>query len=590
MSWDSSPAFRMVPRDTSSRPAAAAAGYWAWLVPAIAVVVFAAYFPALRAGFIWDDDAHVTAPALRSVHGIWRIWFEPGATQQYYPLLHSFFWVQYRLWGSSAFGYHLANLVLHTVAAVLVAVLLRRERIPGAALAAFVFALHPVQVETVAWISEQKNTLSAVFYLAAALAFLRFQNASDRLAPDHARSDAGTPPAAGRPRPLAWYALATALFLAALLTKSVTASLPAALLVLAWWRHGRISWRRDALPLLPWFVLAIASGTVTAIVEHSFVGATGAAFDLSATQRLVLAGRALWFYLGKLCWPTHLVFFYPRWTLDPSAAWQWLPLVGAVAVAGLLAIFRKRSRAPLAAALYFGGTLVPALGFVNVYPFRYSYVADHFQYLATLGPIVLASATATLALSRWGRAIGIAAAASLVAGLGCLTWHRTHAYRDADTLYRTTLEQNPRSWIAANNLGKDQMATRAGLPEAISLFERALTLNPDYPEAENNLGLALAEVGRAAEAIPHLERAVALKPKFYQAYNNLGIAYARTRQLDRAVAAFGQAVALNPRLPNLQENLGKALTELGRSAEAAGHFQRAAELRAEAKRADEGSN
>jgi hypothetical protein len=267
---------------------------------ALVALVFAAtllaYFPALTAGFIWDDQpGHVTRPELRSLAGLVRIWTEPGATQQYYPLLHSAFWFEHLLWGDAPFGYHLVNVLLHATAACLFAALLLRLAVPGAWLAALLFALHPVGVESVAWVSEQKNTLSLVLSLCAALAYLRFDSTGER----------------DRPRSPRAYALASILFIAALLSKTVTATLPAALLVLAWWQRGTVSLRRDALPLLPWFACSALAAVATASFEHTLIGAQGADFALTAAQRFLLAGRAVWFYLGKLLLPLDLSFIYP---------------------------------------------------------------------------------------------------------------------------------------------------------------------------------------------------------------------------------------------------------------------------------------
>lgn len=530
----------------------------------IVAATLVAYLPTLSAGFIWDDDAHITAPALRSLQGLWRIWTDVGATQQYYPLLHSFFWIEWHAWGPAPLGYHLVNVALHAVNAVLVWMLLRRLGVPGAMLAALVFALHPVEVESVAWISEQKNTLSGLFYLASALAYLRFD--------DERATGART--GAGR------YALATALFVAALATKTVTATLPVALLIVAWWRRGRVAWRRDFTPLAPWVILGAGAGLVTATIERTVIGAEGPAFALSTAQRVIVAGRALWFYLGKLAWPAPLAFIYPRWTLDPAQAWQWLPLLAAIGTLVVAWRIRDRSRTPLAAALFFGATLFPALGFFNVYPFLYSYTADHFQYLASVGPIALVAGVAAGRWPRRRRALAPLTAGLVLAGLGVATFHQARIYHDADTLYRTTLAENPTCWMAENNLGQEWMGRPGRLPDAIALFERALRHRPEYAEAENNLGLALTEAKRSREAIPHLEHAIALKPNFYQAYNNLGIALAMSGEPARAADAFARAAALNPKLANLEENWAKALVLLGHPAEAAAHFARAAALRA----------
>ena len=362
----------------ASLPAVAAAvpesGRWplAAVFGLVWVVTFAAYFPALMGGLLWDDAGHVTRPDLQSWSGLARIWFEVGATQQYYPLLHSAFWLEHRFWGEATFGYHLVNVLWHATSACLLVAILRRLMVPGAVLAAFFFALHPVGVESVAWIAEQKNTLSTVFYLAAALAWLRFE--------DERRS--------------ARYAAATLWFVAALLTKTVTATLPAALLVIAWWRRGRLSWRGDVLPLLPWFAVGVGAGLFTAWFERTSIGAQGADFNLGLVERGLLAGRIFWFYLGKLVWPADLMFFYPRWHVDAAAVWQYLFPVAALALVGGLVWWtrRGRGRGLLAAALLYGGTLFPVLGFMNVYPFVFSYVADHFQYLASLSFFALIAA------------------------------------------------------------------------------------------------------------------------------------------------------------------------------------------------------
>src|SRR4051794_8569096 len=272
---------------------------------ALAIVLIAtclAYLPALHGSRLWDDDAHITKPELQSLTGLYRIWFEIGATQQYYPLLHTAFWMEHKLWGESMLGYHLVNLLWHLVAVTLLYLILTRLKIPGALLAAAMFALHPVMVESVAWITEQKNTLSAVFYLGAMFAYLRFDES--------------------RRRSLYFHALA--LFVLGLLTKTVTASLPAALLVIFWWQRGTISLRRDVLPLLPFFFLGALAGLLTAWVERKLIGAEGADFALAPLDRIVLAGRIIWFYLSKTLWPANLIFMYPRWKVDLAQLWQWL--------------------------------------------------------------------------------------------------------------------------------------------------------------------------------------------------------------------------------------------------------------------------
>ena len=294
---------------------------------------------------------------------------------------------------------------------------------PGAWLAAAIFALHPVHVESVAWITELKNTLSAVFYLSAMLAYLRFDET----------------------RQTQFYWLALALFVLGLLSKTVTATLPAALLVIFWWQRGRLEWRRDMLPLVPYFMLGAVAGLTTAWVERSMIGAAGTDFELTLVQRGLLAGRVIWFYVSKLLWPANLVFIYPRWDIDPAVWWQWLFPVAALAVLAVLWLIRRHSRAPLAGWLLFVGTLFPVLGFLNVYPFLYSYVADHFQYLSSLGLIALAAAAISLLIGRLRQPTPYAASGLcliLLATLAVLTWQQSHMYRDVFTLYQTTLAQS----------------------------------------------------------------------------------------------------------------------------------------------------
>ncbi len=547
----------------------AAAARWPMrrLWPLLAVVTLLAYLPALSGGLIWDDSGHVTRPDLRSFDGLVRIWTELGATQQYYPVLHSAFWLEHRLWGDAPLGYHLLNVLLHAVSAGLVVILLRRLAVPGAALAGFIFAVHPVTVESVAWISEQKNTLSTVCYLLAALAYLEFDERRGQAAKIAARR--------GNFRSLTPYLVASVLFLLALFSKSVTATLPAALLVVGWWRRGRLSWRHDAVPLLPWFAAGAGAGLLTAWVERRFIGAQGDDFTLGGLERCLLAGRAAWFYLGKLLWPADLIFVYPRWNVDAGIAWQYLFPLALLAL--LAALAWRRQRGLLAGMLFFTGSLFPALGFVNVYPFVFSYVADHFQYLACLGIIAPFAAGWETLTGRFAPALRRPGAILLLLVLGVLTWRQSGTYHDLFVLYETTLDRNPAAWMAENNLGTALVDAGRG-PEAIPHFTRALELKRDYPEAENNLGNDLSQLGRPQEAIPHLQRALRLQPIFAEAHNNLGRALMDTGHPAEGLAEFQEAVRLKPAYALAHSNLGLALARGGDTAAALVHFEQAAQL------------
>jgi tetratricopeptide (TPR) repeat protein len=536
------------------------------------VVTFAAYLPALDGQFLWDDDAHVTAPSLRSLSGLWRIWADARATQQYYPLTHSAFWLAYQLWGANPIGYHVLNVALHVASALLFWQVLRRLRVRGAWLAAAIFALHPVNVESVAWITELKNTLSGVFYLAALLAYLHFDPPGEALPATRRKG------AVNDPRDWRVYGLALALFVGALLSKTVTASLPAALLLIVWWKEGRLSWRRHAVPLLPFFVIGAALGLTTAWVERHLLGAEGEAFAFTWVDRGLIAGRALWFYASKLLWPVNLIFIYPRWTIDRLAWWQYLYPASALAI--LLALWTVRGRlgrGPLAAALFFGGTLVPALGFFNVYPFLYSFVADHFQYLACLGLITLGSALIAGGLARagaWQRPAGHAVCTVLLLVLAALTWRQAHLYQDLERLYRDVIARNPSGGMAYLNLGGFywQQGRHA---EAIDVYRTLIAVRPDYVRAYSNLGVVYASEGRYEEAIGLYRRALAIKPDFMAAHYELGLAHAAQGRHADAIAEYRAALAIQPDSGAARYQLGRSLAARGQQAEAIAEYKAA---------------
>ncbi len=489
---------------------------------------------------LWDDSGHVTAPDLQSLDGLRRIWFDRQAAQQYYPLLHSAFWVEHRLWGDSVAGYHLTNILLHVLAACLLVTIVRALRRPGAELAGLLFALHPVCVEAVAWISEQKSTLSAVFYLSSALVYLRFD----------------------RDRRRRLYFLALGLFVLALLSKTVTAMLPAALLIVLWWLKGRLEWKRDVFPLIPWILAGATAGLFTAWVERTDIGAQGADFNLGFGQRGLIAGRALWFYLSKLLWPANLTFIYPRWDVSTGSVWQYLFPAGVVAVLILSFILARRGqRGPLAALLYFSVTLFPVLGFLNVYPFVYSFVADHFQYLASLAVIVPAAFFLSGLTNRMQGAPRVIVAACLPLILTVLTWRQSHMYRDPETLYRETISRNPACWMAHNNLGNVLVKLPGRSEEAIQEYQAAVQIKPDYAEAHYDLANLLFASDLPA-AVDHYQAAVRAKPDFAAAHANLGTALARfPSRLPDAIAEYKTAIRLQPGVAVTHFDLANTLSQ-----------------------------
>jgi len=524
----------------------------------LAAAVFIAYEPAWRGGMLWDDDKHLTSAALRSASGLWRIWFDLGATQQYYPLMHSAFWVQDKLWGANLTGYHLVTIALHAMSAGIVLMILKRLSVPGALMAAVLFALHPVQVESVAWLSELKNTLSGVFYLAAMLTYLRFD----------------------RHRRVGAYLLAFILFLAALLAKTVTATLPGALLVVFWWQRGRLEIRRDVLPLAPFAMIGIGAGLFTAWVERTVIGASGTDFQLSIVERCLVAGHAFWFYLRHLVWPGDLAFSYARWSISASDPVQWLYLLSAIALVVVCWIERRRSRAPLAAVLLFAGTLVPVLGFFNVYPFRFSFVADHFQYLAAIPIFALAAAAVDTVWTRRSRAtlwLKPFALAALTAVLILTTRAYAADYADAETLYTATIQRTPTSWMAYGNLGKLELE-RGRLQQALGYLTEAVRLKPDSGEALNDLGSVLHRLGRVDDAAERYEMAIRAEPALPEAHNNLCAAFQQLGRTRDAIAQCEEALRLRPDYAEAHMNLGAALYLVDRVDDAIVHFREAVRL------------
>ena len=527
-----------------------------WLLAAVLVAaVFLVYQPAWHGGFVWDDDCHVTRPELRSWHGLYRIWFDVGATLQYYPLLHSVFWFEHALWGDATLGYHLVNISFHALAALLAALLLRRLAIPGAYLAAAIFALHPVHVESVAWITEQKNTLSTVFYLAAMLVYLRFDQT----------------------RKPAWYTGAVGLFVLALLSKTVTATLPAALLVIFWWQRGRLSWRRDVLPLLPLFVVGAGGGLITAWWELQLNQCVGPEFEFTLVERLLLAGRAVWFHLGKLFWPENLLFVYPRWQIDSRAWWQYLFPLGA---AGLLAAgwaIRRRSRAPLAAVLLFGGSLFPVLGFFNLYTFRFFAGGQPLPVPGEFGDRGLRVGRRGN-LAQPAATVGAAARLLPLRNPACRAGHADLAgkpdVRRRGNAVSATLARNPDCWMLYNNLAV-LLADKGRVDQAIAHYQKALEIKPDYAEAHCNLANTLAGCGQIDAAIVHYRKALEIKPDYSEAHNNLGAVLAGQGQTDEAMIHYRKSLDANPDNAQAHTNLGVILANRGQLDEAVDCYQKA---------------
>jgi tetratricopeptide (TPR) repeat protein len=562
----------------------------------LAVATILVYQQAWHAGFIWDDDVYVTENKLLTApDGLRRIWFSLDSPSQYFPLVYTTFRLEHALWGLHPAGYHWVNLLLHAANALLVWRLLLMLRVPGAWLAAAIFALHPVHVESVAWITERKNVLMGLFFLLALLAWVKFVEASSR-------------------ERWKYYGLALFFYALALFSKTTACTLPAALLLILWLKRTRIDWRRIA-EIVPFVVLGIAMGLVTVWWERHHQGTQGELFQIGLPERFLVASRALWFYAGKLLWPVNLVFSYPRWTISAGNPLDYLWLL-AVAVAAAVIWFARRSfgRGPEVATLFFVATLSPMLGFIMLYTFRYSFVADHYQYLASIGPLALAAAGITRALDlleTQKRFLKGALYGALLVPLGLLSWRQCAIYANSETLWWATLARNPDSWMAHNNIAISLLG-KGKVEEAIVHYNKALELDPNYSEAHFNLGNALLRLGRVDEAIAHYQKALETNPNnlpalynlagvFGQsgrmaeaidhynrilekhpnhaaAHNNLGVALARVGRADEAVAHYLKALQLNPSNAEAHYNLGNTLLQTGRVDEAVIHYDKALEL------------
>ena len=533
----------------------------AWLGPfsphdgpvalALAVLVVVSYFPALQGGFVWDDVIFAEEPVIHSPGALRSIWFAPADIKNeghYWPLVYTSFWLEHRLWGLQPAGYHAVNLFLHLLNCLLLWRLLLRLRVPGALLIAAVFAVHPLHVESVAWIIERKDVLSALFYLGAVLAWLRFVEVER----------------------VGHYLLVVVLFTAGLLSKSVVVTLPLALLLVQWWRGGRVT-RLDLLRVAPLVVLGVA---ITAADLAFYRGREPLELGYTLAERMLIAGRALWFYAGKLVWPVDLAVIYPRWEIDAGSVAGWGYVAAAAGLALALWLLRGRiGRGPLAGALYFALTLGPVLGFVDYGYMQFSFVADRFQYLAGIGvlavllgaaahwmgklPVGERSATG-VRVAPWIRsatalrcgAWGLAVAVVLV--LGTLTSRQASIYRDDITLFSHIVAHNPEARNAHLNLGV-ALYKADRFDDGLTASRTALQQRPESADALANVGFGLVHFDRFAQAEPLLRRALELDPRNTAAHQSLGEAFrelgraARERgQLDIAAGHFRQASRLDP--------------------------------------------
>lgn len=523
----------------------------------IAVLAVTAHGRGAWNGFIWDDDAYVTAnETLRTADGLRKIWLEPRSIPQYYPLVHTTYWLEYRAWGLEPAGYHAVNVLLHAATAVLLHRVFLQLSLPVPWLAAALFAVHPLGVESVGWVTERKNTLSLFLASAAAAAWLRW-----RFGPSEARGGG------------VWLGLAVGCFTLAMLAKTVAAMLVPMLMIAVWWKTGRIG-LRDLGGVAPLVAIGLPLAGFTVWLEKHHVGADEVDWQLSPAGRLVLAGRAACFYAQKLLWPWPLAFFYDRWRIDPTQPAQWIfPIGVAATVAGAWWQRGRIGRGLVAALLAFLAALFPALGFFDVFPFKYSFVADHFAYHAL--PVGMAAAAGGLAgLCARARVPIAVPAAGLIAILAGLTIVRTGVFASQETLYSDTLAKTPTCSIAANNLGRLYLDSDRPR-ESIDLLARAAATALFADERARSLAnladayLRVDEPDRAyraavgARAARDSRRARALVAR----------ACVRTNRLDEAEAVIAAARPEETAAAEMLLARGELALERGDAAAAATHFR-----------------
>jgi tetratricopeptide (TPR) repeat protein len=568
----------------------------AWLSGLLlAVVTIFMYQPAWHGGFIWDDDAYVTNNELLTApNGLRRIWFSLDSPSQYFPLVYSTFRIEHALWGLNPSGYHWVNLLLHIANALLVWRVLARLNVPGAWLAGAIFALHPVQVESVAWITERKNVLMGFFFLLTLLAWATFVDERTK-------------------RPWRFYGLALILYVLALSAKTTACTLPATLLLILWLQKKAINKRRLS-QVVPFLILGIGMGLLAVWWERYHQGTRGVLFALGPIERLLIASRAVWFYLSKLIWPSNLTFIYPKWNISPAHPLDYAGLLAGIALCAVIYFARRYvGRGVEVAAAFFVATLSPVLGFIMLYTFRYTFVADHYQYLASIGPIALASAGAATLASTFERSrpLILSAAVCLIVTLAVLTWRQAAMYADIEALWRTTLARNPGCWMAHNNLGI-VLFQKGDTDEAVAHYRTTLEMQPDFWDAEYNLGIALLTKGQVDEAIAHCsnavriapndpdalvalgnallqkeriddaivyyQKALSLRPDYFLAHHSLGHAFLEKGEIDAAISHCRAALLIQPENTDAHTNLAIALDEKGQTAEAVQNYEKALEI------------
>ena len=530
---------------------------WIWGALLIASVIMA-YLPVWRAGFVWDDSLLIVKnPCISAPDGLRQIWTTSAA--DICPLTLTTFYLEHALWGFAPLPFHVVNVLVHAACAVLLWRVLLALRIPGAWLGAVLWALHPVNAESVAWITELKNTQSGLFFLLSVHFFVQW------LKDDKPSASTKT------------HALMFACAFCAMASKSSTVILPLVLCLCAWWIEGRLR-RRVIAGVGPIFLLSLAASLLSLWTQKLQLGLVTDRWSRTIPERVVSAGDAVWFYIGKLLWPHPVISIYPRWQIDAGSAISYLPGLAVILVLLILWLnVSTWSRPWFFAFAYFLIASLPTLGLFENLIFRFSLVFDHFQYLGSMGPLALIGAGFARFVPPEDLRLRSTLGTGLLALLGILTWQRAATFRSEQTLWTHTLASNPDSWAAHNNLGVALFA-EGKLDEAMSHYQRALALNANFPAAYSNLGMILQKNNHGDDAIAEYQQALRHDPAMTKVYNDLGSIYLRKGQVDLAIENFRKAIALDPKLAAAHYDLGMALSQQGKADEALAEDQEAVQL------------
>jgi protein O-mannosyl-transferase len=524
---------------------------WQASAALLVAVTFLAYWPVASAGFVFDDqDLVIDNPCISATDGLYRIWFTPD-NYEYLPLTYSGFWLQRWLWGTSPLGYHLVSVALQALNALLLWRLLQALSISGAWWGAMLFAVHPVAASSVAWISEQKNLWGLLFALLSLLAFLKFEALASRR----------------------WYILSVAFFVAALFGKTSLVMMPCLILVYGWRQAGTLR-IKDAVRVAPFILASLILGLTT--VWFQFRGIADEKIPIGTLpERLAAAGYVVWFYLAKGLAPFPLSMIYPQWNYAQITYW---PITALVVFLALLWRYRRSWKWGQACWLALGCyvlILAPVLGFLPMAFMRFSLVADHFQYPALPALTALAGAVSAWAISR--RRAAALVTGTVVAAFLFLTMQQAMTYGNEETLWRTTIRQNPETWMAHSNLGK-VLRDRGDNKAALESFATGIRLKPDDLNLRLLFGAALWEQGDLPGAADQYRQAIQIKGDDVRAFNNLAESLLLQGKADEALAPARRAVELRRDRAEHHVNLAWALNDLNRPAEAAEESQSALSL------------